>query len=154
MNSFLKRNFKSFIPILLLFTISGISTSAQTNDPWKPDQLLEPQALVNLIRANKGNALPAILNIGSVGNIKGAIDVGPASEADGIAELKKQLKSISKDKLVVIYCGCCPLFKCPNVRPAFKLLAAEGYTNIKVLNLKTNLKTDWIDKKFPMDDDK
>ncbi|HTD41374.1 MAG TPA: hypothetical protein VK671_12185 [Mucilaginibacter sp.] len=151
MNSFLKRNLTSFIPLLLLFTSTAILANAQTNDPWKPDQLMEPQVLVNIINSAKGNSAPVILNIGSDGVIKSAIDIGPASEADGIAELKKQLKSVSKDKMVVIYCGCCPLFKCPNVRPAFKLLAAEGYTNINVLNLKTNLKTDWIDKKYPMD---
>lgn len=154
MNNFLKSNIASFILLFLLFTITGISTHAQTNDPWKPEQLMEPQVLVNLINSGKGNSAPVILNIGPVGLIKGAIDIGPASESDGIAELKKQLQSIPKDKMVVIYCGCCPLFKCPNVRPAFKLLAAEGYTNIKVLNLKTNLKTDWIDKKFPTDEDR
>jgi hypothetical protein len=103
---------------------------------------------------NKGNALPVILNIGSVNTIKGAINAGAASTADGLAELKKQLKSIPKDKLVVIYCGCCPIFKCPNVRPAFKLLTTAGYTSIRVLNLKTNLKTDWIDKNYPVDEDK
>ena len=152
MNRFLKNNFALFIALLLLFAGTAILANAQTTDPWKPDQLMEPQVLVNLINSDKGNSAPVILNIGSVGTIKGAIDIGPASEADGIAELKKQFKNIPKSKLVVVYCGCCPLFKCPNVRPAFRLLAAEGYTNIRVLNLKTNLQTDWVNKKYPMDE--
>ena len=44
------------------------------------------------------------------------------------------------------------MFKCPNIRPAFKELAAEGFTNIKVLDLKKNLQTDWVDKNYPMQD--
>jgi hypothetical protein len=35
--------------------------------------------------------------------------------------------------MVVIYCGCCPLDKCPNVRPAFTLLKTMGFTNLHVL---------------------
>jgi hypothetical protein len=149
----LKMNFFALIGFVLLFAGTPISGNQLANDPWKPEQLMEPQVLATMISTNKGNALPVILNIGSVNTIKGAVNTGPASTADGLAELKKQLKNISKDKLVVIYCGCCPLFKCPNVRPAFKLLTTEGYTSIRVLNLKTNLKTDWIDKNYPIDED-
>ncbi len=136
----------------MLFAGTSVSGNKFTDDPWKPDQLMEPQVLVTMISNNKGNDLPVIFNIGSVSTIKGAIDAGPTSNADGLAELKKQLKNIPKDKLVIIYCGCCPLFKCPNIRPAFKLLTEEGYTSIRVLNLKTNLKTDWVDKKYPVEE--
>ncbi|MGZ3751647.1 MAG: hypothetical protein ACXVB0_22710 [Mucilaginibacter sp.] len=154
MTRLLKKNFLAIIALVLLFTSTAMSLNKFSDDPWKPEQLMEPQVLATMISNNTGNNLPVILNIGSVDAIKGAISTGPTSEADGMAELNKQLKHIGKDRLVVIYCGCCPLFKCPNVRPAFKLLAAEGYTNIRVLNLKTNLKTDWVDKKYPMNEDK
>jgi hypothetical protein len=148
-----RKNFLSFIAFIALFSLVTTSINASQNgDPWTADQLMEPQALVNIIQSSKGNALPVILNIGSVEAIKGAITTGAVSEPDGFAELKKQLKNIKKDKLVVIYCGCCPLFKCPNIRPAFKELAAEGFTNIKVLNLRKNLETDWVDKHYPMQD--
>jgi hypothetical protein len=147
----LKKGFLLFSVMLLLFTVTGISAKRPADDPWKAEQLMEPQVLVNIIKANKGD-LPVILNVGSVNDIKGAKAVGPDSTPEGMALLKSELKNIPKDKLVVIYCGCCPLFKCPNVRPAFRLLAAEGYTNIRVLNLKTNLQTDWVDKKYPMDE--
>lgn len=148
-----RKNFLALIAFTFLFFSTIATTNASQNgDPWTADQLMEPQALVNIIRANKSNALPVILNIGSVDAIKGAITTGAVSDPEGFAELKKQLKGIKKDKLIVIYCGCCPLFKCPNVRPAFKELAAEGFTNIKVLNLKKNLQTDWVDKNYPMQD--
>ncbi len=138
--------------LMVLFIVTAMSAARPVDDPWKADQLMEPQVLANIIKVNKAGDLPVILNVGSVSDIKGARAVGPDSSPEGMALLKIELKNIPKDKLVVIYCGCCPLFKCPNVRPAFRLLAAEGYTNIRVLNLKTNLQTDWVDKKYPMDE--
>lgn len=148
-----RKNFFAFFAFIALFFTTSFTVNASAEgDPWTADQLMEPQTLVTIIRANKGNALPVILNIGSVESIKGSITTGAVSEPDAFAELKKQLKNIKKDKLIVIYCGCCPLFKCPNIRPAFKELAAEGFTNIKVLNLKKNLQTDWVDKNYPMQD--
>ena len=145
-----RKNFFAFIA--LFFTTSFTVNASADGEPWTIDQLMEPQTLITIIQANKGNALPVILNIGSVESIKGAIATGAVSEPDAFAELKKQLKNIKKDKLIVIYCGCCPLFKCPNIRPAFKEIAAEGFTNIKVLDLKKNLQTDWVDKNYPMQD--
>ena len=148
-----RKNFLAFIAfIALFFSIPATINASVDGDPWTADQLMTPQTLVSIMQANKGNALPVILNIGSVETIKGAISIGAVSESDAFAELKKQLKNIKKDKLIVIYCGCCPLTKCPNVRPAFKELTAEGFTNIKVLDLKKNLQTDWVDKNYPMQD--
>ena len=148
-----RKNLFVFVAFIALFFTTSFTINASSDgDPWTADQLMEPQALVTIIKAGKGNALPVILNIGSVEAIKGAVSTGAVSEPDGFSELKKQLKSIKKDKLIVIYCGCCPLFKCPHVRPAFKELVAEGFTNIKVLNLRKNLQTDWVDKNYPMQD--
>lgn len=146
------KNLFVFAFIALFFTTSFTVNASPDGDPWTADQLMEPQTLVTILKAGKGNALPVILNIGSVEAIKGAVSTGAVSEPDGFVEFKKQLKGIKKDRLIVIYCGCCPLFKCPNIRPAFKELAAEGFTNIKVLNLRKNLQTDWVDKNYPMQD--
>jgi len=151
-------NRKNFLVVVafiaLFFAIPFTINASKSGDPWVTDQLMETQTLVNIIHTNKGDTFPVILNIGSVETIKGAIAIGAVSEPAGVAELKKQLKNIKKDKLVVIYCGCCPLAKCPNIRPAFKELVAEGYTNIKVLNLRKNLQTDWVDKNYPMQDER
>jgi len=140
-------NRKNFLVVVafiaLFFAIPFTINASQSGDPWVTDQLMETQTLVNIIHTNKGDTFPVILNIGSVETIKGAIAIGAVSEP--VAELKKQLKNIKKDKLVVIYCGCCP---------AFKELVAEGYTNIKVLNLRKNLQTDWVDKNYPMQDER
>jgi thiosulfate/3-mercaptopyruvate sulfurtransferase len=57
----------------------------------------------------------------------------------------------ARDKEVIIYCGCCPFRRCPNIRPAFELLKKMKFTNLKLLNLPTGLNEDWIHKGYPLE---
>jgi thiosulfate/3-mercaptopyruvate sulfurtransferase len=52
---------------------------------------------------------------------------------------------------MVIYCGCCPWEKCPNVQPAMTTLQEMGFTRVRVLHLPDNFKTNWIDKGYPVE---
>ena len=117
------------------------------NDPWKPAELLGPAKLAGFIKA--GTA-PLICNIGSAEDIVDAKHIGPVSEPKFHNKFKIMIAGLAKDKPIVIYCGCCALAKCPNVRPAYLELKAAGFTNIIVLNLAVNLKTNWIDMGFPI----
>jgi hypothetical protein len=119
-------------------------------NPWTKSQLMAPSVLAAMIR-NPKIEKPLIFNIGVVENIKGAKNMGAASEKDNLEAFKKKLSSIPKSSLIVIYCGCCPFEKCPNIRPAFKAIQKAGFKNGKLLDLRTNIKTDWIDKGFPLD---
>jgi rhodanese-related sulfurtransferase len=92
-----------------------------------------------------------IFNIGPVQQIKGAIAIGPATKPDNLEKLKQQLAKLPKDKEVIIYCGCCPYSRCPNVRPAFELLQKLKFKNAKLLNLPSNLNDDWISKGYPLE---
>jgi thiosulfate/3-mercaptopyruvate sulfurtransferase len=83
--------------------------------------------------------------------IPGSLYAGPASKPEGIEDLKKAVAGQPKDRQIVLYCGCCPWDKCPNIRPAFALLRELGFKNVKALELPENLKTDWIDKGYPTD---
>jgi hypothetical protein len=56
-----------------------------------------------------------------------------------------------RDREIVIYCGCCPWEKCPNIRPAFAALQEMGFTHVKALYVPDNLAKDWIGKGFPTD---
>ena len=139
----------------LLFAISGAKAQNPTAsptvtpvaDPWKAAELLDPAMLAGQLKT--GNA-PVIFNIGAVEDIKTAKHVGPVSDAKNLAKFKEMISALPKNTPVVIYCGCCALPKCPNVRPAYKELKAAGFTNIHVLNLAVNLKTNWIAKGFPL----
>ena len=133
-----------------MLTIPAISVTGQNADPWTQKDLLEPAALVTML-GNAQAQRPVIFNIGPLADIKGAVHIGSTSNKAGVDKLAKALEAVPKDKMVVIYCGCCPFRNCPNIRPAFSLLKEKGYKNPKLLNLKQNLKVDWMDYGYPMD---
>ncbi|GAB4036668.1 rhodanese-like domain-containing protein [Spirosoma gilvum] len=118
-------------------------------EPWRAEQLLEPADLAATINTPSSKQ-PLIISIGPAATIKTSVGVGPAGEAENLAKLEKLLSKESKDRAIVIYCGCCPFKNCPNVRPAFTKLNELGFKNHKLLNIAKNLKTDWIDKGYPV----
>ena len=124
-----------------------IYCSKQT-EPWNNKQLIEPYELSNLI--NNGDKLPLIISIGPAAVIKNSIDIGETRFEENLNDLRQNLSSISKKSEIILFCGCCPFKNCPNIRPAFSLINKLGFINHKLLNLKNNLKTDWIDKDYPV----
>ena len=148
---------KFLLPFLIILLISFISrgqslpaTPAPLGKPntWKESQLIQPSELVSLIKdpAKK----PLIFNIGVVDDIEGAKSFGASSEAENLEKFKKTLGSLSKNSFLVVYCGCCPFSRCPNVRPVFSLLNEMGFVNARLLNIPNNIKTDWIAKGYPL----
>lgn len=118
------------------------------SDPWKPAQLMAPDELAAVIRKGASPA-PLVLSIGPGALIKGSEDIGPAGTAANFDKLKKRLSREPRNRDIVIYCGCCPFKNCPNVRPAFEQLGKMAFTRYRLLNLATNLKTDWLDHGYP-----
>ena len=148
MKDLIKLLFCLALCVLTTFKAKAQATPKLQMNPWKQDQLIEPQVLAGLIESKKKII---IYNIGVVENIKGAIQMGAASDSANIVKLKSALLKVPKNRQIVIYCGCCPMGKCPNIRPAFQLLSDMNFSNINVLDLHTNIKTDWIDKGYPVD---
>jgi thiosulfate/3-mercaptopyruvate sulfurtransferase len=143
----MKKTISIFIFYGILFSTHVF---AQDNsEPWKPDQLMAPEDLATIINS-QATERPLIVNVGPAGLIKGAVDIGPAHEKENLKKLKQLLSKEKKDREIVIYCGCCPFKNCPNVRPAFSLLNSMKFTNHRLLNLSHNLKADWINYGYPM----
>ncbi|RFS21906.1 rhodanese-like domain-containing protein [Chitinophaga silvatica] len=143
---------KHLIVLLSAFVIFSGSLSAQEKqEPWKNSQLLAPKVLADKITKNQ-TADVLILCVGPDAVIKGSVDLGAAHDAENLVKLKDYLKDVPKDKEVVIYCGCCPFAKCPNVRPAFTVLNEMGFRNARLLDLPKNIKVDWLDKNYPSND--
>jgi len=134
------------------FSCAQGASFAQQNQPsvpWAAAEAIQPAALAEEI--NNGQAKDVlIINAGPVNDIKGAVNIGPAEDKESKHKLEALLKDVPKDKAIVIYCGCCPMEHCPNIRPAYHLLKDEGFTNFKILDIKESLSTDWIDKGYPM----
>lgn len=141
------KQIKYNLVFLLVFII--VAFSNKQTEPWTPDQLMEPKDLAAVI--NDASATkPLIIDIGPAGLIKDAVEVGAVREKENLDKLKNLLLKEKKDRVIVIYCGCCPFQNCPNIRPAFKLLNDMKFTNQKLLNLSHNLKMDWINNGYPM----
>ncbi len=128
------------------FTYAQDRRTLSLNDPWKAGQLLPAEQLASMIK--KGEKIK-IYNIGPVGNIKGAVNFGAASEAKNLEKFKLSLKDKPRNQRMVFYCGCCPMNNCPNIRPAFRMLQQMKFTNIQILELPTNIRVDWINKGYP-----
>jgi len=84
-------------------------------------------------------------------HIPGSIYAGPGSKPEGIEVLKKAVAAEPHDRDIVIYCGCCPWDKCPNVKPALAALREMGFTHVRALVIPENFKTDWSDKNYPVE---
>lgn len=144
----IKITFNSFFALaMFVFTLQNISAQIG-KEPWLNKQLMQPSELAKNI--NEKNIY--IYNIGPAGLIKNAIDIGEGRDKKNVEKLKKEVSKLPKDANIVIYCGCCPFGDCPNIRPTFILLNKMKFTNHKLLNLPKNLKVDWIDKGYPMND--
>ena len=146
---------KAKILIFLLFTIatSVFATkefsSQAPGDPWTPQQLLAPAELAKVLK-NPKSPQPIVFSIGMQAVIKSSIDIGPVMEKENLNQLKQKLDKLPKNSNIVVYCGCCPFSRCPNIRPAMELLKSMQFTNYKLLNLPQNVKVDWIDKGYPI----
>lgn len=132
---------------LLIFLIFNSLTSFGQNEPWSNTQLIEPLKLAMII--NEGNNIPKIISIGPGVVIKNSIGAGECRFKENLDNLEQTLLSLSKEKEIIIYCGCCPFKDCPNIRPVYSLMNKLGFINHKLLNVSNNIKTDWIDKDYP-----
>lgn len=83
-------------------------------------------------------------------HIPGALFAGPSSTADGLAHLKQIAANIPRNKEIVLYCGCCPWEKCPNIRPAYDALRSMGFSRLVVLLNPNDFAHDWIGRGFPI----
>lgn len=137
--------FVTLIIVLALF----ISSKSFGQNPvnWTSDQLVEPSELSATITANKN--IPVIFSVGPGAIIPHSKDIGMVKDAENMKKFKDELANLPKDTQIVIYCGCCPFERCPNVRPAIQLLKDMKFTNYKLLDLPNNIKIDWINKGYP-----
>jgi len=140
---------KALLGFLLLFSTTAFAADSAAFTKSE----ITPQALVRILQSNQSSKL-LILNVGprvlfAQAHIRGAEYIGPTSDPRGIDALRARLKGVPKNKQIVVYCGCCPWDRCPNVRPAFAELKKLGYTNVKVLHISNNIGTDWVDPGHP-----
>lgn len=130
------------------------AASAESATTIPAAQLIQPADLKTMLASKDTRNIPLVLQVGSrvffaEAHIPHAQYAGPGSQPAGLKLLESAVSSLPKDKFIVIYCGCCPWNRCPNVGPAFQRLHGLGYTNVKVLYLAHDFGEDWVSKGFP-----
>jgi thiosulfate/3-mercaptopyruvate sulfurtransferase len=143
--------------LALLASVRASSAPPQNSeslDPWTAQALFQPPDLAVRLNAPK-ETKPAIFYVGFPvlyrgAHIRDAVLAGPGSKADGLDLLTHAVGKLPRNREIVLYCGCCPFQKCPNIRPAYKAVAALGFSRVKVLVIETNLHTDWVMKGYPV----
>jgi hypothetical protein len=113
--------------------------------------LIQPAEL-----AGKLSSKPAVFYVGPnvlfrSKHIPAAVYAGPGSKPEGLELLKNAVAKLPHDSEIVIYCGCCPWDRCPNIKPAMAMLQEMGFTRAKALNLPDSFKANWIDKGYPVE---
>lgn len=122
-------------------------------EPWPPEALVEPKPFADLI-TDRTHIRPIVIYVGfpslyNGAHIKNSLLAGPDSKPEGLDQLRQVVNLVPRTKEIVIYCGCCPFDKCPNVRPAYSYLKKMGFGKVSVVHIPTNLHTDWVVKGYP-----
>ncbi len=138
---------------LTVAAFSAISLKADS-DPWTKDQTVQPAAFAKELENSQ--TAPTVIFVGfkrlyTAGHIKGAQYHGTTGSDDGLKEFTSWATAFPRSTNLVIYCGCCPMERCPNIRPAFKTLQSLGFKKVRVLLLPNDFATDWAGKGLPYD---
>jgi thiosulfate/3-mercaptopyruvate sulfurtransferase len=132
--------------------LTPLSALAAGTDAVPADAQIQPADLAALL---KGGDKPLVLQVGfktlyDQAHIPDAQYAGPGNKDDGLASLKIHVEKLPRDAALVIYCGCCPWVRCPNMGAAYGALHTMGFTKVKALYIAGNFGTDWVDKGYPV----
>jgi thiosulfate/3-mercaptopyruvate sulfurtransferase len=140
---------------LILFFRPAPARVAASSEPWTAAQVVDPPELVKEIAAGGLNK-PIVVCVGmrtyfKNAHVPGAVLHGPAMSQAGLDDLKKWAGALPRSANLVVYCGCCPLSGCPNLRPGFLALRDMGFKRLRVLPLPNSFATDWVEKGYPVE---
>jgi thiosulfate/3-mercaptopyruvate sulfurtransferase len=118
-------------------------------------QLMQPEELAQVLGASGGER-PLIFQVGprvfyAEAHVPGSEYIGATAQEPGIQALRERVKNLPHDRFIVVYCGCCPWIKCPNVKPAYRELTALGFDRVKVMYIADNFGKDWVSKGYPVE---
>lgn len=145
----------SIAPAVLRAQFMGGTPAATSAYSISTEQLIQPAELNRILHA-RGVEKPLILQVGSrllfaESHIPGAEYAGASSRPEGQSQLQARVQPLPRRSFIVLYCGCCPWERCPNVAPAFHLLRGMGFTHVKVLYLASNFGADWAYQGYPVE---
>lgn len=137
--------------VAALLSACGGSTPASSSEPWGSHVV----SAADLVKELEGPDKPVVVctNLPAMyrmGHIPGAVLQGPGSSPSALRELTAWAETLPRTTSLVIYCGCCPIEYCPNLRPPYKVLKDMGFNRLRVLILPENFGTDWAARGYPV----
>jgi rhodanese-related sulfurtransferase len=116
--------------------------------------LLEPDDFAKSLQAPSASR-PLILQVGFralyvQAHIPGSEYAGPTGQEAGLKILRDRVGRLAKDAPIVLYCGCCPWSRCPNIAAAYDALHSLGFSHVKVLHIAEDFGSNWADKGYPV----
>jgi hypothetical protein len=138
---------------LVLLALSSLLRLASAAEPWTAQELLEAPELAQRLKSGEK---PLLIFVGPpylyrTKHITGALDAGMASKPAGIDSLMALVKGKPPATEIILYCGCCPMNVCPNIRPAVKALKDAGFTKVRLVSIPNRLADDWTSKGYPVE---
>ena len=142
---------------LCMSAVPAVSNSAEgssaTAESIPASHLMQAADLAKLLQSD--GRKPLVLQVGSrllfaQAHIPGSEYVGAAGQDAGVQALQARVRALDRADPIVIYCGCCPWPKCPNIHRAYDTLIGMGFTRVQVLYVAENFGADWVDKGYPV----
>lgn len=129
--------------------------TTSSKEPWG-ENTVKPADLVAELANTSGADKPVVVCTAPpflfrAGHVPGAVLHGPMTSPAVINDLTAWAQPLPRSSNIVIYCGCCPMEQCPNIRPAYTVLKDLGFTRLRVLVLPDNFATDWVGRGYPIE---
>ena len=135
-------------------TLAGrIALAAQPASTIPADKLVQPAQWA--AKVTDGSAAKVlVLHVGfktmfEQAHIPGSEYAGPGNTGAGLQVLRDRVAASPKDAPIVIYCGCCPWSRCPNMAGAYDTLTELGFTDVRAIFIEDNFGKDWVDHGYP-----
>lgn len=147
------------IAVVLAVSLSAcagnMAGTASSSEPWGSN-VVKPADLAAELSSASGADKPIVVCTAPpflyrAGHVPGAVLYGPMTSPSVVGELTAWAQPLPRSSNIVVYCGCCPMEQCPNIRPAYKLLKDLGFTRLRVLILPDNFATDWVGRGYPVE---
>ncbi|MDE2251841.1 MAG: rhodanese-like domain-containing protein [Gammaproteobacteria bacterium] len=135
----------------VIYSVSGLAASPAATIPAA--SLVQPAQLASMLK-DVSLPRPLILQVGfrtlyEQAHVPGAEYAGPANTAAGLQALRGRVNQLPRNAAIIIYCGCCPWSRCPNIAAAYNALHELGFGNLKVMYVAENFGADWVEKGYP-----
>ncbi len=148
-----QRFIASLLSACMLLVVVNVALAAKPAASIPTDKLVQPAELAAQLK-DASASKPLMLQVGfktmfDQAHVPGSEYAGPGNTGAGLQVLRDRVAKLPKDSPILIYCGCCPWTRCPNMAAAYDTLIELGFTNVKAMIINDNFGVDWVDKGYP-----